>query len=304
MRQRSNENVAQPSSFTCHPVMVPSHSILSSDEEVDCSNKLTTQISSRNTAKHGKKLESFFGEDAPLEDVCIQHIQKEGLTAMLRSRVPLGYYLYHLLEEYCSENLFFYLDVEVYEHTQYSSSSEKHQAAKRIYDTYLKRDSHIEVNLDDRTLKGIILALQQGTPPKALFESAKRHVFDLLNVIYHRFVGGGLWNLMILNCGEYVTHYSDHARMEAVHLLLSFFQKPLIKRFQEDLIQHMVNDYCSSTLGLGRTHAIPQVYYHNERSKPNATVRRIRSKSISSSSKKTAPYLAGRLLLLKKAAMK
>lgn len=39
------------------------------------------------------------------EDVPIQDIKTDGLSAMLDSKVPLCYFLHHLLEEYSSENL-------------------------------------------------------------------------------------------------------------------------------------------------------------------------------------------------------
>lgn len=51
-----------------------------------------------------KKLDTFFGEQTPL-DVCIGEIVKEGLKAMLESKVPLCYFLYYLLDEFSSENL-------------------------------------------------------------------------------------------------------------------------------------------------------------------------------------------------------
>lgn len=56
-------------------------------------------------AKSSKKLDHFFGEQAPLVDICIKDIQREGLKAMLQSKTPLCYFLYHLLQEYSSENL-------------------------------------------------------------------------------------------------------------------------------------------------------------------------------------------------------
>jgi len=51
-----------------------------------------------------RKLESFFGEKPPL-DICMKEIEKEGLKAMLNSKIPLCYFMYSLLEEYSAENL-------------------------------------------------------------------------------------------------------------------------------------------------------------------------------------------------------
>lgn len=61
------------------------------------------------------KLNKFFGDKPPL-DICVKEIEKEGLKAMLHSKIPLCYFLYSLLEEYSCENLvsihgFFYIIV-------------------------------------------------------------------------------------------------------------------------------------------------------------------------------------------------
>jgi hypothetical protein len=56
------------------------------------------------TSKTNRKLNNFFGEQPPL-DICVREIRKEGLKALLQSKVPLCYFLYHLLEEFSSENL-------------------------------------------------------------------------------------------------------------------------------------------------------------------------------------------------------
>lgn len=58
----------------------------------------------KKVSKSSHKLESFFGEPTPV-DVCIYEIRKEGLKAILESKVPLCYFLYYLLDEYSSENL-------------------------------------------------------------------------------------------------------------------------------------------------------------------------------------------------------
>jgi hypothetical protein len=60
--------------------------------------------------KSHQKAHQFFGEQVQLE-ISAREIKKEGLKALLYSKVPLGYFLYHLLQEYSSENLvslFFY----------------------------------------------------------------------------------------------------------------------------------------------------------------------------------------------------
>jgi hypothetical protein len=56
------------------------------------------------TTRSSRKLDHFFGEFAP-HDICVKEIRKEGLKAILESKSPLCYFLYHLLQEYSSENL-------------------------------------------------------------------------------------------------------------------------------------------------------------------------------------------------------
>ncbi|KAI7885531.1 hypothetical protein K492DRAFT_102300, partial [Lichtheimia hyalospora FSU 10163] len=100
-------------------------------------------------AKSSKKLDHFFGEQAPL-DICIKEIQREGLKAMLQSKTPLCYFLYHLLQEYSSENLFFFIEVEQYESFQYTTFLQQLATAQHIHSTYLTHNSHFEVNFDDK----------------------------------------------------------------------------------------------------------------------------------------------------------
>jgi hypothetical protein len=72
------------------------------------------------TTKTSKKLDHFFGEHAP-HDICIKEIRKEGLKAILESKSPLCYFLYHLLQEYSSENLvcFIYIYIHIKKNVLY-----------------------------------------------------------------------------------------------------------------------------------------------------------------------------------------
>ncbi|RKO90946.1 hypothetical protein BDK51DRAFT_11168, partial [Blyttiomyces helicus] len=96
-----------------------------------------------------RKLVSFFGDDPPI-DIPVAEVDKQGLKAILQSKVPLSYFLYNLLEEYACENLFFYLEVEHYDSVSFVSPVEQQIAAKHIFDTYLNRNSHFEVNVDEK----------------------------------------------------------------------------------------------------------------------------------------------------------
>lgn len=54
--------------------------------------------------RSNRKAHQFFGEQVKLQ-VTAKEVRKEGLKALLYSTAPLGYFLYHLLNEYSSENL-------------------------------------------------------------------------------------------------------------------------------------------------------------------------------------------------------
>ncbi|RKP08813.1 hypothetical protein THASP1DRAFT_15115, partial [Thamnocephalis sphaerospora] len=101
------------------------------------------------TIRSARKLAEFFG-DLPPADVSVGEIERDGLCAMLRARVPLCYFLRFLLDEFSSENLFFYLEIEQYESFPFTTDRERRAAANDIYRMYLSQDSQLEVNLTER----------------------------------------------------------------------------------------------------------------------------------------------------------
>ncbi|KAI9305056.1 RGS domain-containing protein [Cunninghamella echinulata] len=155
------------------------------------------------TTKSSKKLDHFFGEQAP-HDICIAEIKKEGLKALLQSKVPLCYFLHHLLEEYSHENLFFFIELEQYETFQYVSQIQQLATAQHIFNTYLTRNSHFEVNLDDKVRRTVTEALQNKDVGQC-FETAKRSVYSLLESSYMRFLMTDTYQLMVNNCGNKLT---------------------------------------------------------------------------------------------------
>ncbi|GAN07244.1 hypothetical protein MAM1_0153d06737 [Mucor ambiguus] len=175
------------------PMPLPQPFVIVSDE-----NK--AQNYKRKNDKSNKKAFQFFGEQVKLE-ISAKEIRREGLRALLHSTVPLAYFLYHLLSEYSSENLFFYLAVDNYQHFNFSSFTERYQVANKIYKTYLTRNSDVEVNLEDRIHRQVTNALSsQYTTTGKEFEAAKRHVFSLLNVSYHQFRTSSVWDIMESKC--------------------------------------------------------------------------------------------------------
>ncbi|KAI8990236.1 hypothetical protein BDB01DRAFT_501064 [Pilobolus umbonatus] len=216
------------------------------------------------TTRSSKKLDHFFGEYAP-HDICIQEIRKEGLKAILESKAPLSYFLYHLLEEYNSENLFFFIELEQYETFKYASVNQQLNTAQHIVNTYLTRNSYFEVNLDDKVRRAVMDALEKRSPQNC-FSSAKRAVYALLESSYMRFVNTWDFQDMVDNC-ELTTHYNDEQRVGAVNKLLlhiehqqshmdSNLHTPLFSSLthttkrRHELIKSMVREFCVSFLGV------------------------------------------------------
>lgn len=180
--------------------------------------------------RSSKKLECFFGEPTPL-DVCVAEIEKEGLKAMLESKVPLCYFLHHLLEEYSAENLFFFLDAEKFENLCKNttlSSYEKRYKAQRIFDRFISPTAKLEVNIDDPIRRRITNHINDEDSQfisDHIFSEAKSAVYDLLEGSFNQFLNSSSYNAMLHNCGELTIHYSDATTGIAINYLLGYLQE-------------------------------------------------------------------------------
>ncbi|CAH1759064.1 9461_t:CDS:2 [Entrophospora sp. SA101] len=174
-----------------------------------------------------QKLLNFFGAKPPI-DICVREIEKEGLKAILNSKIPLFYFLYSLLEEYSSENLFFFLKVEQYESKQYDNSTQQLVMAQQIFDTYLTRNSQFEVNIDDRVRKLTIAAIKSERDLRYCFRDAKQAVFVLLENSFSRFIRSNLADTMRKEIGEHTAHYSNEARELSVEIGIKNFSNIII----------------------------------------------------------------------------
>lgn len=104
-----DEQQKPPSRRTSLAAAISLLSMPSFIEEVSQSQKLLNSMDVHSSYKIKlnrsiKKLDGFFGEPTPV-DVCVGEIIKEGLKAILESKVPLCYFLYYLLDEFSAENL-------------------------------------------------------------------------------------------------------------------------------------------------------------------------------------------------------
>ncbi|KAG1170924.1 hypothetical protein G6F70_007606 [Rhizopus microsporus] len=195
----------------------------------------------------------FFKRQGDVQ-ISIKDIKQQGLKALLRSSVPLGYFLYYLMTEYCSENLFFYLAVDNYQRYEFSNQAERRRMASKIAKTYLESTSEVEANLEDRIHKTVKKALeQQQKVPTASsgneFDAAKRHVFTLLNSSYHRFRISPIWSIMESKCSELDSYSVERSQTLVVSLLLSY-----IKRNQGgyyEAILKLVHSFCVVYLPIG-----------------------------------------------------
>ncbi|KAI7903907.1 RGS domain-containing protein [Cokeromyces recurvatus] len=180
-----------------------------------------------------KKLEYFFGEPTPM-DVCIREINKEGLKAILESKVPLCYFLYYLLDEFCSENLLFFLEVERFESKRLAKRNQN-DIALSIYNTYISNNSYLEINLDDRVkrniteqLESILTANNPSEEPsidRYIFSEAKSCVYLLLESSFNQFLHTCVYEDMVANCGELTIYYNDHVKNLALDYLSAFTHK-------------------------------------------------------------------------------
>lgn len=154
------------------------------------------------TKSTNRKLSKFFGVDAIPLEIPVSEIRREGLKALLQSRVPLSYFLLHLLEEFSCENLFFFKEVEHYESMSFKSSSQQYVTASHIYDTYLSPHSQFELNLDDGVRQDVIANIRSDRSPHHVFDAAKRAVYQMLESSCKQFMQSDLFDQMAWELGE------------------------------------------------------------------------------------------------------
>lgn len=237
------------------------HSILPADPSI-----LSTRIFNSRL-----KLISLFRSSPPL-DISISNIETYGLGAILQSNVPLVYFLRYLLDHWAAENLYFYIDVEIYEqtdfrvphgngylgrrsagainrHSTFSMSNrtsvgsggstcqeQRAMASQRIYETYIRQDAVFEVNLvgpDDQLSRE---AMQHGNID--CFKEAKD---QCLMILQHRFEGfrtSPLYQEMISNIGDmHRALYTQEHRHQAADYILRYLECP-IRSESLDQMQH------------------------------------------------------------------
>ncbi|KAL2916874.1 G-protein signaling regulator protein [Polyrhizophydium stewartii] len=150
-------------------------------------------------------------------DVSVRDIQRQGLSALMLSCLPLCYFIVHLLQEQTIENLFFLIDVENFRQYPFSSIDACRHSAQELYALYLAPNAYFEVNVSHQIRKAVIQGIREGS--NRCYASAFDHVADLLNDAYQRFRQSNWWKVMSNTLGSW-TIMHDHATVtEALHYI-------------------------------------------------------------------------------------
>jgi len=158
-------------------------------------------------------------------DISVGEILVYGLKAMLKSKVPLCYFLHTLIEDYCCENLFFYLEIEQYKVFLFEDEKSQLKAAQYIYITYLDSSSKIEVNIDEKIRKDIFNQLKsKGCNLSTVFDKAIEAVFNLMESTFAKFNRSSIKQQMIDELDN-TNYYNEEHKINAIRVLTSYLDK-------------------------------------------------------------------------------
>jgi hypothetical protein len=206
-----------------------------------------------------RKLRQFFGKSAPV-DVSPSDIEKYGLPALLQSNVPLCYFLYSLLEQYSSENLFFYMEVEQFQTHDFATQEELRKTALQLYRAFIKSNSDFEVNIDSATRKPIRLAIDAYDA--TCFDEAKDHIQRLMEPCYMNFITSDIYRKMAENLKDKAIPYDEPTRETAISVLVEYLDEhmpidtnkktgiPKETQRRSNLIRAMIHAFCQTRLHL------------------------------------------------------
>jgi len=173
-----------------------------------------------------EKLIRFFGDiETPIPDVSLKDVKKIGLAAALESKAVLCYFLLFLLQEHSYENLFFVYEVEHYETFSFVSLDQRISTAQYIYDSYLRIDSVLELNILPSAAKTASFAIESRNEDllKTCFKPALCQVFDMLETCFlsWRVDSGSTWRLMLDELDENANYRTKQTMIKAIgHILV------------------------------------------------------------------------------------
>lgn len=110
------------------------------------------------------------------------------LNRFLGYSCAMSCYRSWIKNEMAEENLDFWLGVKSFEESTYQSDAELIAAAKAIYVTYCDEKAERQVNISGAMLIDLRKILENGTPDKNTFSTAKQEIYNLMvNNSFSRF---------------------------------------------------------------------------------------------------------------------
>lgn len=204
-----------------------------------------------------ERVEKIFGK-APLIDVPLEEIERQGLKSMLKSSVPMCYFLHYLMEIFSIETLFFILEVQRFQLTRYDGDRNSIiEAATQIEQAFIRNECIFEVNLKDDTKNLVIQKLNTGT--KRCFDDAVEEILHLLEESYGGFERSPIYKEMQENLSSKKVPYKEEDVTRAIELLVKFMNRDTTKSTtnatnesekREILIRKMIHAFSSSRLGI------------------------------------------------------
>ncbi|KAI3640538.1 hypothetical protein MIR68_001416 [Amoeboaphelidium protococcarum] len=162
-------------------------------------------------------------------EVTVDDIVKGGLNPLLKSNVPLAYFLAYLIRSLAPENLLFYLAVARYQNELHLSPSIQAKQARKICKMFFEDESSMQLNLNQKVVeetKAMIRASfdRADRDPNAVvsthrcFDPAVKAVKLMLEDSYRGFKKDELFQKMVNDLAD-TAEFSDVHRSYAYNVL-------------------------------------------------------------------------------------
>ena len=209
--------------------------------------------------KTRKLLRKFFGTSART-DISVLEVEKHGLCYLLQSNIPLAHFLLYSLSNFNSENLFFYLEVEVFEEHQFKDLKSLRRTATYLYDAFIKSGADFELNIAGSVRDTLLPKIERGE--QNCFSETRDHAISMLEPSFEEFMMSSAWKSFKERVKEKIglnkCMYGEELRNEIVnrfveHLQSLDSQKIVMKEEKSAerraiLLREMIHDFCKSRL--------------------------------------------------------
>ncbi|KAI9222369.1 hypothetical protein BC828DRAFT_378630 [Blastocladiella britannica] len=140
---------------------------------------------------------------ASVPDLSFTECQTMGLQKLLVSRIPLCYFLGHHLDTFAPENLFFILDVILFQ---------THPAV--VFDTYLAQSAPLELNLPEPKRLAALEAWGMSDPA-ACFEAVREGVMGMLEESWIAYKKSSAWRSLVADHASRVAPTNESGEPDA-----------------------------------------------------------------------------------------